>query len=120
SRDKELSQSLWITPRLAYCLVAPLREIWNLTVVPNSYYANVNWIHNFPTDSKFVLEVTLDSNNTVTLEEVKQPPFNLKSLIAGEKYHLRVYSKEISSVSSKFVTFKTKAGERTPGFSQVG
>ncbi|XP_047204092.1 neurofascin homolog (chicken) a isoform X18 [Girardinichthys multiradiatus] len=53
--------------------------------------------------------LTNEGNNTVTLEEVKQPPFNLKSLIAGEKYHLRVYSKEISSVSSKFVTFKTKA-----------
>ncbi|XP_014323988.1 neurofascin isoform X18 [Xiphophorus maculatus] len=90
-------------------LVIPRREIWNLTVVPNSYYANVNWSHNFPADSKFVLEVTLDSNKTVTVEEVKQPPVNLKALIAGEKYHLRVYSQELNSVSSKSVTFKTKA-----------
>ncbi|XP_017160250.1 neurofascin homolog (chicken) a isoform X30 [Poecilia reticulata] len=90
-------------------LVTPRREIWNLTVVPNSYYANVNWSHNFPADSKFVLEVTLDSNKTVTVEEGKQPPVNLKALIAGEKYHLKVYSQELNSISSKSVTFKTKA-----------
>uniref|UniRef100_A0A3P9Q6P6 Neural cell adhesion molecule L1 n=1 Tax=Poecilia reticulata TaxID=8081 RepID=A0A3P9Q6P6_POERE len=93
---------------LGTCLT-PRREIWNLTVVPNSYYANVNWSHNFPADSKFVLEVTLDSNKTVTVEEGKQPPVNLKALIAGEKYHLKVYSQELNSISSKSVTFKTKA-----------
>lgn len=44
------------------CVVAPVREIWNLTVDPNSYQANVSWKHSFPAgSSEFVLEVTLDS-----------------------------------------------------------
>ncbi|KAM4581682.1 neurofascin homolog (chicken) a isoform 4-T4 [Fundulus diaphanus] len=97
------------TKRVDQNVLAPRREIWNLTVVPNSDYANVNWSHNLPADSKFVVEVTLDSNKTVTVEEVKQPPINLRALIAGEKYRLRVYSQELNSVSSKFVIFKTKA-----------
>lgn len=62
----------------------------------------------------------LQGNKTVTVEEVKQPPVNLKALIAGEKYHLRVYSQELNSVSSKSVTFKTKAGERRAAFRPVG
>lgn len=38
------------------------REIWNLTVEPNSNYANVSWRHNFQAgSSEFVLELTLDS-----------------------------------------------------------
>uniref|UniRef100_A0A3Q2PNW7 Neural cell adhesion molecule L1 n=1 Tax=Fundulus heteroclitus TaxID=8078 RepID=A0A3Q2PNW7_FUNHE len=97
------------TKRVDQNVLAPRREIWNLTVVPNSDYANVNWSHNLPADSKFVVEVTLDSNKTMTVEEVKQPPINLRALIAGEKYRLRVYSQELNSVSSKFVIFKTKA-----------
>ncbi|XP_029283400.1 neurofascin homolog (chicken) a isoform X4 [Cottoperca gobio] len=92
-------------------LVAPVREIWNLTVEPNSNYANVSWRHNFPAgSSEFVLEFTLDSNKTVKVVPVKQqPPVTVADLIAGAKYHLRVYSHELNSVSSKSVTFKTKA-----------
>lgn len=38
------------------------RQIWNVTVEPNSNYANVSWRHNFPAgSSEFVLEFTLDS-----------------------------------------------------------
>lgn len=44
-----------------------------------------------------------------------QPPITVKDLIAGAKYHLRVYSHELSSITSKSVTFETKAGETTPG-----
>lgn len=44
------------------CVVASRWEIWNLTVEPNSNYANVSWRHNFPAgSSEFVLEFTLDS-----------------------------------------------------------
>uniref|UniRef100_A0A7N6BDD1 Neural cell adhesion molecule L1 n=1 Tax=Anabas testudineus TaxID=64144 RepID=A0A7N6BDD1_ANATE len=91
-------------------LVPPGREIWNLTVEPNSNYANVSWRHNFPAgSSEFVLEFTLDSNKTVKIVPVKQhPPITVADLIAGAKYHLRVYSHELNSVSSKYVTFKTK------------
>ncbi|XP_067359895.1 neurofascin homolog (chicken) a isoform X7 [Channa argus] len=91
-------------------LVAHGREIWNLTVEPNSNYANVSWRHNFPAgSSEFVLEFTLDSDKTVKVVPVKQqPPITVADLIAGAKYHLRVYSHELNSVSSKSVTFKTK------------
>ncbi|XP_050930688.1 neurofascin homolog (chicken) a isoform X27 [Lates calcarifer] len=92
-------------------LVAPGREIWNLTVEPNSNYANVSWRHNFPAgSSEFVLEFTLDSDKTVKVVPVKQqPPIKVADLIAGAKYHLRVYSHEHNSISSTSVTFKTKA-----------
>ncbi|KAM8756130.1 neurofascin homolog (chicken) a isoform 4-T8 [Acanthopagrus schlegelii] len=91
-------------------LVAPGREIWNLTVVPNSNYANVSWRHNFPAgSSEFVLEYTLESNKTVKVVAVKQqPPITVADLIAGATYSLRVYSHELNSVSSESVSFKTK------------
>ncbi|XP_071017498.1 neurofascin-like isoform X4 [Oncorhynchus clarkii lewisi] len=42
--------------------MAPGRVIWNLTVKPNSNYANVSWNHNFPIgSSEFQLEFTLDA-----------------------------------------------------------
>ncbi|KAG7494301.1 neurofascin isoform X1 [Solea senegalensis] len=91
-------------------LVVPGRKIWNLTVEPNSNYANVSWKHNFPAgSSEFVLEFTLDSDKTVKVVSVnQQPPVKVADLIAGAKYHLRVYSHELNSISSKYVTFKTK------------
>ncbi|XP_019723195.1 neurofascin homolog (chicken) a isoform X4 [Hippocampus comes] len=87
------------------------REIWNLTVDHNSNYANISWRHNFPpSSSDFVLELTLDSNKTMkTVPVTHQPPITVKDLIAGAKYHLRVYSHELSSITSKSVTFETKA-----------
>ncbi|KAG7494303.1 neurofascin isoform X1 [Solea senegalensis] len=90
--------------------VVPGRKIWNLTVEPNSNYANVSWKHNFPAgSSEFVLEFTLDSDKTVKVVSVnQQPPVKVADLIAGAKYHLRVYSHELNSISSKYVTFKTK------------
>uniref|UniRef100_A0A8C9ZAN2 Neural cell adhesion molecule L1 n=1 Tax=Sander lucioperca TaxID=283035 RepID=A0A8C9ZAN2_SANLU len=85
------------------------REIWNLTVEPNSNYANVSWRHNFQAgSSEFVLELTLDSNKTVKHVPRVKPPITLVDLIAGAVYHLRVYSDDYNSVSSKSVTFKTK------------
>ncbi|XP_077582408.1 neurofascin homolog (chicken) a isoform X4 [Stigmatopora nigra] len=92
-------------------LVVHRREIWNLTVEHNSNHANVSWKHNFPADnSKFVVEFTVDSDKTLkTVPVTHQPPFTLTDLIAGAKYHLRVYSYERRSVTSKSVTFEIKA-----------
>ncbi|XP_029682306.1 neurofascin homolog (chicken) a isoform X4 [Takifugu rubripes] len=90
--------------------VVPERAIWNVTVEPNSNNANVSWRHNFPAgSSEFVLEFTLDSNKTVKAITVKQqPPITVADLIAGAMYHLRVYSHELNSISSKSISFKTK------------
>uniref|UniRef100_A0A669D9D7 Neurofascin homolog (chicken) a n=1 Tax=Oreochromis niloticus TaxID=8128 RepID=A0A669D9D7_ORENI len=85
-------------------------EIWNLTVEPNSNYANVSWTHNFPPGSSdFVLEFILNSNNTKKDVKSQQPPIIVVDLIPGVVYHLRVYSHLFNNVSSKQVTFKTKA-----------
>ncbi|XP_068568736.1 neurofascin homolog (chicken) a isoform X3 [Cebidichthys violaceus] len=85
-------------------------EIWNVTVESNSNYANVSWRHNFPPgSSEFVLEFTLDSDKSVKVVPVKQQsPISVADLIAGAKYHLRVYSHELNSISSKSFIFKTK------------
>ncbi|XP_062268241.1 neurofascin homolog (chicken) a isoform X5 [Platichthys flesus] len=92
-------------------LVAPGRQIWDLTVEPNSNYANVSWRHNFPAgSSEFVLEFTLDSNKTEkTVRVNQQPPIRVADLIAGATYRLRVYSHEFNSISSNYFTFKTQA-----------
>ncbi|XP_061146772.1 neurofascin homolog (chicken) a isoform X4 [Syngnathus typhle] len=90
--------------------VAHGREIWNVTVEHNSNYANVSWRHNFPAgSSEFVLEFTLDRDKTMkTVPVSQQPPITVADLMAGAKYHLRVYSHELSNVTSKSVTFETK------------
>ncbi|XP_034442691.1 neurofascin homolog (chicken) a isoform X10 [Hippoglossus hippoglossus] len=92
-------------------LVAPGQKIWDLTVEPNSNYANVSWRHNFPAgSSEFVLEFTLDSNNTErTVRVTQQPPIRVADLIAGAAYRLRVYSHEFNSISSNYFNFKTQA-----------
>ncbi|XP_061687663.1 neurofascin homolog (chicken) a isoform X2 [Syngnathoides biaculeatus] len=91
--------------------VVPGEEIWNVTVEHNSNYINVGWRHSFlPNSSEFVLEFTLDSNNTLkTVPVTQQPPISVKDLIPGAKYHLRVYSHEHGNVTSKSVIFETKA-----------
>lgn len=50
----------------------------------------------------------------------QQPPIKVADLIAGAKYHLRVYSHEHISITSQSVTFKTNAGETTPGQVEPG
>ncbi|XP_035007841.1 neurofascin homolog (chicken) a isoform X6 [Hippoglossus stenolepis] len=92
-------------------LVVPGQKIWDLTVEPNSNYANVSWRHNFPAgSSEFVLEFTLDSNNTErTVRVTQQPPIRVADLIAGAAYRLRVYSHEFNSISSNYFNFKTQA-----------
>lgn len=44
----------------------------------------------------------------------QQPPITVADLIAGATYHLRVYSHELNSISSKSLSFKTKPGETPP------
>ncbi|KAG2468074.1 NRCAM protein, partial [Polypterus senegalus] len=85
-------------------------KIWNVTVSPNTNYANISWTHNFPPDStEFVIEY-IDSNETVTNVTVKhETPVKLAGLIAGAKYRVRVYSREFTSVSSKYVSFETSS-----------
>ncbi|XP_028853428.1 neurofascin homolog (chicken) a isoform X3 [Denticeps clupeoides] len=89
----------------------PRKEIWNLTVEPNSNYANVSWEHNFPADSsEFVLEYTLESNGTMKTVQVKdQPHIKLAGLVERAKYRLRVYS-VYPAASSPYVTFETSTG----------
>uniref|UniRef100_A0AAY4DMI3 Neurofascin n=1 Tax=Denticeps clupeoides TaxID=299321 RepID=A0AAY4DMI3_9TELE len=86
-------------------------KIWNLTVEPNSNYANVSWEHNFPADSsEFVLEYTLESNGTMKTVQVKdQPHIKLAGLVERAKYRLRVYS-VYPAASSPYVTFETSTG----------
>lgn len=63
----------------------------------------------------------LQGNKTVKVVPVKQqPPIKVADLIAGATYRLRVYSHELNSVSSKSVTFMTKAGETSPGQAELG
>ncbi|XP_065811485.1 neurofascin isoform X3 [Labrus bergylta] len=98
------------TPVLVPTKLAPGLDIWNLTVEPEINDVNVNWRHNFPAgSSEFVLEFTLDSDKSVKVVPMKQPPpVSVADLIMGATYHLRVYSHEFNSVSSKTITFKTK------------
>uniref|UniRef100_A0A8C8E401 Neural cell adhesion molecule L1 n=1 Tax=Oryzias sinensis TaxID=183150 RepID=A0A8C8E401_9TELE len=86
-------------------------EIWNLTVDPNSVYANVSWRHSFPSGSSaFVLEFALDSKKPMkSVPVMQQPPVTVADLNASTTYHLRVYSHELNSISSTWVIFKTKA-----------
>lgn len=63
----------------------------------------------------------LQGNKTVKHVPVKeQPPIKVADLIAGATYHLRVYSHELNSISSKSITFMTKAGETSPGQAELG
>uniref|UniRef100_A0A667XHA6 Neural cell adhesion molecule L1 n=1 Tax=Myripristis murdjan TaxID=586833 RepID=A0A667XHA6_9TELE len=87
---------------------SPNEDIWNVTAVPNTHHADVRWRHNLPAGiSQFVIEYTLDSNGTMKMVRVNQPPVTLSDLIEGAKYHLRVYSDEFHAISSKYTTFET-------------
>ncbi|XP_062843137.1 neurofascin homolog (chicken) a isoform X4 [Trichomycterus rosablanca] len=96
------------TKRVDKNMPVPNIKIWNLTVDPNSDYANVSWKHNFPIhSSEFALEFTLDSNgSTKTVMFKHGPPIKLTGLTAGAKYRLRVYTHE-PRVSSEFIDFET-------------
>ncbi|XP_006887967.1 PREDICTED: neurofascin isoform X1 [Elephantulus edwardii] len=84
------------------------QSIWNVTVLPNSKWANITWKHNFGPGTDFVVEY-IDSNHTKKTVPVKaQPqPIQLTDLYPGMTYTLRVYSRDHEGISSTFITFMT-------------
>ncbi|XP_027467362.1 neurofascin isoform X9 [Zalophus californianus] len=88
---------------------APDRQsIWNVTVLPNSKWANITWKHNFGPGTDFVVEYT-DSNHTKKTVPVKAQaqPVQLTDLYPGMTYTLRVYSRDNEGISSTVITFMT-------------
>ncbi|XP_058557636.1 neurofascin isoform X11 [Neofelis nebulosa] len=88
---------------------APDRQsIWNVTVLPNSKWANITWKHNFGPGTDFVVEY-IDSNHTKKTVPVKAQtqPIQLTDLYPGMTYTLRVYSRDNEGISSAVITFMT-------------
>ncbi|XP_040118932.1 neurofascin isoform X6 [Oryx dammah] len=86
------------------------QSIWNVTVLPNSKWANVTWKHNFGPGTAFVVEY-IDSNHTKKTVPVKAQaqPVQLTDLYPGMTYTLRVYSRDNEGISSAVITFMTSA-----------
>uniref|UniRef100_A0A671FDS9 Neurofascin n=1 Tax=Rhinolophus ferrumequinum TaxID=59479 RepID=A0A671FDS9_RHIFE len=84
------------------------QSIWNVTVLPNSKWANITWKHNFGPGTDFVVEY-IDSNHTKKTVPVKAhaQPIQLTDLFPGMTYTLRVYSRDNEGVSSAIITFMT-------------
>ncbi|XDA81410.1 hypothetical protein R6Z07M_011314 [Ovis aries] len=86
------------------------QSIWNVTVVPNSKWANITWKHGFGPGTDFVVEY-IDSNHTKKTVPVKAQaqPVQLTDLYPGMTYTLRVYSRDNEGISSAVITFMTSA-----------
>ncbi|XP_069911255.1 neurofascin isoform X1 [Oryctolagus cuniculus] len=84
------------------------QSIWNVTVLPNSKWANITWKHNFGPGTDFVVEY-IDSNHTKKTVPVKAQaqPIQLTDLYPGMTYTLRVYSRDHEGISSTVITFMT-------------
>uniref|UniRef100_A0A2K6F9X9 Neurofascin n=1 Tax=Propithecus coquereli TaxID=379532 RepID=A0A2K6F9X9_PROCO len=84
------------------------QSIWNVTVLPNSKWANITWKHNFGPGTDFVVEY-IDSNHTKKTVPVKAQaqPVQLTDLYPGMTYTLRVYSRDNEGISSTAITFMT-------------
>ncbi|XP_052592879.1 neurofascin isoform X7 [Peromyscus californicus insignis] len=84
------------------------QSIWNVTVLPNSKWANITWKHNFRPGTDFVVEY-IDSNHTKKTIPVKAQaqPIQLTDLYPGMTYTLRVYSRDNEGISSSVITFMT-------------
>ncbi|XP_058396235.1 neurofascin isoform X5 [Diceros bicornis minor] len=84
------------------------QSIWNVTVLPNSKWANITWKHNFGPGTDFVVEY-IDSNHTKKTLPVKAQaqPIQLTDLYPGMTYTLRVYSRDNEGISSTVITFMT-------------
>ncbi|XP_033618087.1 neurofascin isoform X15 [Fukomys damarensis] len=82
--------------------------IWNVTVFPNSKWANITWKHNFGPGTDFVVEY-IDSNNTKKTVPVKAQaqPVQLTDLYPGMTYTLRIYPRDNEGISSTVITFMT-------------
>ncbi|KAM5144960.1 neurofascin isoform 1-T1 [Callospermophilus lateralis] len=103
-----LPASSSLTPLLT-CPPAPDEQsIWNVTVLPNSKWANITWKHNFGPGTDFVVEY-IDSNHTKKTVPVKAQaqPIQLTDLYPGMTYTLRVYSRDNEGISSTVITFMT-------------
>ncbi|XP_019566975.2 neurofascin isoform X12 [Rhinolophus sinicus] len=110
THESALPPSSPLTPLLT-CPPAPDEQsIWNVTVLPNSKWANVTWKHNFGPGTDFVVEY-IDSNHTKKTVPVKAhaQPIQLTDLFPGMTYTLRVYSRDNEGVSSAITTFMTSA-----------
>ncbi|XP_037680872.1 neurofascin isoform X8 [Choloepus didactylus] len=86
------------------------QSIWNVTVLPNSKWANITWKHNFGPGTDFVVEY-IDSNHTKKIVPVKAQtqPIQLTDLSPGMTYTLRVYSRDNEGISSTVITFMTSS-----------
>ncbi|XP_077013644.1 neurofascin isoform X1 [Tamandua tetradactyla] len=86
------------------------QSIWNVTVLPNSKWANITWKHNFGPGTDFVVEY-IDSNHTKKTVPVKAQtqPIQLTDLSPGMTYTLRVYSRDNEGISSTVITFMTSS-----------
>ncbi|XP_053771480.1 neurofascin isoform X2 [Desmodus rotundus] len=84
------------------------QSIWNVTVLPNSKWANITWKHNFGPGTDFVVEY-IDSNHTKKTVPVKAQaqPVQLTDLYPGMTYTLRIYSRDNEGISSAIITFMT-------------
>ncbi|XP_066218069.1 neurofascin isoform X9 [Saccopteryx leptura] len=84
------------------------QSIWNVTVLPNSKWANITWKHSFGPGTDFVVEY-IDSNHTKKTVPVKAQaqPVQLTDLYPGMTYTLRVYSRDNEGISSTIITFMT-------------
>ncbi|KAM5239278.1 neurofascin isoform 2-T2 [Ctenodactylus gundi] len=84
------------------------QSIWNVTVLPNSKWANITWKHNFGPGTDFVVEYT-DSNHTKKTVPVKAhtQPIQLTDLYPGMTYTLRIYPRDNEGISSTIITFMT-------------
>ncbi|XP_054546578.1 neurofascin isoform X1 [Talpa occidentalis] len=84
------------------------QSIWNVTVLPNSKWANITWKHNFGPGTDFVVEY-IDSNHTKKTVPVKAQAqsVQLTDLYPGMTYTLRVYSRDNEGISSTVITFMT-------------
>ncbi|XP_045438990.1 neurofascin isoform X7 [Pipistrellus kuhlii] len=84
------------------------QSIWNVTVLPNSKWANITWKHNLGPGTDFVVEY-IDSNHTKKTVPVKAQaqPVQLTDLYPGMTYTLRVYSRDNEGISSTVITFVT-------------
>nr|XP_019566975.1 PREDICTED: neurofascin isoform X11 [Rhinolophus sinicus] len=110
THESALPPSSPLTPLLT-CPPAPDEQsIWNVTVLPNSKWANVTWKHNFGPGTDFVVEY-IDSNHTKKTVPVKAhaQPIQLTDLYPGMTYTLRVYSRDNEGISSAITTFMTSA-----------
>ncbi|XP_045438989.1 neurofascin isoform X6 [Pipistrellus kuhlii] len=108
THESALPPSSPLTPLLTRPSAPDEQSIWNVTVLPNSKWANITWKHNLGPGTDFVVEY-IDSNHTKKTVPVKAQaqPVQLTDLYPGMTYTLRVYSRDNEGISSTVITFVT-------------